>query len=84
VLFRWGDPVGATAGSPEFRPDASNSAADQAVQAGNIQHPGEVRGDQSSPEGPRALSNWPDFQPDGRPRSSTVVIRRRDGGVIGT
>ena len=34
VLFRWGDPVGATAGAPEFRPDASNSAADQALQAG--------------------------------------------------
>jgi secreted PhoX family phosphatase len=50
----------------------------------NIQHPGEVPGDQSSPESPRALSNWPDFRPDGRPRSSTVVIRRRDGGVIGT
>jgi uncharacterized protein len=30
------------------------------------------------------LSNWPDFSPDGRPRSSTVVIQRRDGGVIGT
>ena len=34
VLFRWGDPVGAAAGMPEFRLDASNSAADQALQAG--------------------------------------------------
>ena len=30
------------------------------------------------------FSNWPDFQPGGRPRSATVVIRKRDGGVIGT
>ena len=36
------------------------------------------------PTHPRALSNWPDYRPDGRPRSATVVIRRRDGGVIGT
>ncbi len=50
----------------------------------NIQHPGEVPGDRSSPESPRAVSNWPDYRPDGRPRSATVVIRRRDGGIIGT
>jgi hypothetical protein len=25
-----------------------------------------------------------DFDPAGRPRSATVVIRKRDGGVIGT
>ena len=48
----------------------------------NIQHPGEVAGDRSNPDAPRALSNWPDYRPDGRPRSATVVIRRRDGGVI--
>ena len=34
VLFRWGDPVGRGTGMPEFRFDASNSAADQALQAG--------------------------------------------------
>jgi uncharacterized protein len=39
----------------------------------NIQHPGE-----GTP------SNWPDFAPNGRPRSATVVIRRQDGGIIGT
>jgi uncharacterized protein len=50
----------------------------------NIQHPGEVPGDRSNPDNPRALSNWPDYRPDGRPRSATVVIRRRDGGIIGT
>src|SRR5262245_9464130 len=50
----------------------------------NIQHPGEVAGDRSNPDAPRAMSNWPDYRPDGRPRSATVVIRRRDGGLIGT
>ncbi len=34
VLYRWGDPVGATAGSPEFKPDASNTATEQMLQAG--------------------------------------------------
>ena len=33
-LFAWGDPVGAVAGSPPFRFDASNTAAEQALQAG--------------------------------------------------
>jgi secreted PhoX family phosphatase len=50
----------------------------------NIQHPGEAPGDRSNPENPRAFSNWPDYSPNGRPRSATVVIRRKDGGVIGT
>ena len=48
----------------------------------NIQHPGAgVPRDGSG--NPRQFSNWPDFNPVGRPRSSTVVIRRKDGGVIG-
>jgi uncharacterized protein len=37
VLFRWGDPIGhasSAVGAPAFRPDASNSAAEQALQAG--------------------------------------------------
>ncbi len=50
----------------------------------NIQHPGEVPGDRSNPDAPRALSNWPDFLPNGRPRSATVVIRRKDGGIVGS
>jgi len=50
----------------------------------NIQHPGEVPGDISDPGAPRTNSNWPDFDPNGRPRSSTVLIRKKDGGVIGT
>jgi len=39
----------------------------------NIMHPGEGE-----------KSNWPDQDPGGRPRSATVVIRKNDGGVIGT
>ena len=48
----------------------------------NIQHPGETRADGSgSPN-----SAWPDGTLPGsaRPRSATVVVRRRDGGIVGT
>ena len=47
----------------------------------NIQHPG--NGAPRDGSDPRRVSNWPDFNPVGRPRSSTLVIRRQDGGVIG-
>ena len=50
----------------------------------NVQHPGETPSDRSDPADPRKFSNWPDYRPDGRPRSATVVVRKRDGGVIGT
>ena len=50
----------------------------------NIQHPGETPTDRSDPNDPAKFSNWPDYKPGGRPRSATVVIRRRDGGVIGS
>jgi secreted PhoX family phosphatase len=50
----------------------------------NIQHPGETPSERTDPAQPRAISNWPDFRPNGRPRSATVVIRKADGGVIGT
>jgi secreted PhoX family phosphatase len=52
----------------------------------NVQHPGESTTfwGAPTPENPRAVSNWPDFDPAGRPRSATLVIRKRDGGVIGT
>jgi secreted PhoX family phosphatase len=50
----------------------------------NVQHPGETPSDRSDPEDPSRFSQWPDFQPGGRPRSATVVIRKRNGGVIGT
>jgi hypothetical protein len=47
----------------------------------NIQHPGETPSERSDPEQPGKRSKWPY---GGRPRSATVVIRRKDGGVIGT
>jgi len=60
----------------------------------NIQHPGEPltpREDNlelpnlnNDPADPRRYSNWPDFRPDGRPRSATVAVRKTDGGPIGT
>ena len=46
----------------------------------NVQHPGETPSDRSDPAEPNKFSKWPS---GGRPRSATVVIRRRDGGVIG-
>ena len=50
----------------------------------NFQHPGELPSAQRDPANPRKLSNWPDFRPDGRPRSGTVAIRREDAGIVGT
>ena len=47
----------------------------------NIQHPGESPSERSDPAEPMKISKWPD---GARPRSATVVVRRRDGGVIGT
>jgi len=46
----------------------------------NIQHPGETPSDRSDPQEPAKFSTWPG---GGRPRSATVVIRRKGGGVIG-
>ena len=48
----------------------------------NIQHPGETPTERSDPARPTAVSAWPDGA--GRPRSATIVIRKRDGGVIGS
>ena len=50
----------------------------------NVQHPGETASERSDPANPRAVSNWPDQRPDGRPRSATLAIRREDGRPIGT
>jgi uncharacterized protein len=54
----------------------------------NVQHPGEVTAAIASRAevvaDPQAVSSWPDHRADGRPRSATVVIRKDDGGVIGT
>jgi secreted PhoX family phosphatase len=50
----------------------------------NIQHPGESPSERSDPSRPQANSSWPDGPAGGRPRSATVVIRREDGGIVGT
>ncbi|WP_312559960.1 PhoX family protein [Atlantibacter hermannii] len=50
----------------------------------NIQHPGEPGDDISDPANPTAVSTWPDGDKNGRPRSSTVVIVKADGGIIGS
>ena len=47
----------------------------------NIQHPGESPSEKSDPDAVTKISSWP-F--NNRPRSATVAIRRKDGGVIGT
>ncbi len=70
-------PVGCEITGATWTPDARTLFVD-------IQHPGETAGDRSDAAAPRKFSNWPDFRPDGRPRSATLAIRRVDGGVIGS
>jgi hypothetical protein len=50
----------------------------------NIQHPGETASERNDPKTPQAVSTWPDGPAGGRPRSATVVIRKDDGGIVGT
>lgn len=64
----------------------------------NIQHPGETGNHPNAPKradgsayspndiarDPTRFSRWPDGDSAGRPRSSTVVVRRADGGRIGS
>ena len=59
---------------------------DQKTMFVNVQHPGESTTAWGSPTvaDPRAVSNWPDSDPAGRPRAATIVIRRSGGGKIGT
>ncbi len=66
---------------------------DQTTMFVNVQHPGEstpywhpsaVPPGPPSTANPRAVSNWPDFDEAGRPRPATLVIRRLDGGKVGT
>ena len=50
----------------------------------NIQHPGEAASGRNDPRTPQAVSTWPDGAAGGRPRSATIVIRKDDGGIVGT
>jgi len=70
-------PVGAEITGCSFTPDGTAMFV-------NVQHQGESPRSRSDPSLPHRHSNWPDFRPSGRPRSATVVIRRDDGGLIGT
>lgn len=47
----------------------------------NVQHPGEPPSERSAHDAPTRHSSWPY---GGRPRSATVAISRRDGGLVGT
>lgn len=49
----------------------------------NIQHPGESPSDRSDPKETAKYSNWPDYVDETRPRSATVAVRKKNGGVIG-
>jgi uncharacterized protein len=49
-----------------------------------IQHPGEAPSGSNSPADPKRYSSWPDGAQGGRPRSSTVIITKNDGGKIGS
>jgi len=70
-------PVGCEITGLAFTPDRSAVFV-------NIQHPGEPSSERSDPDRPQAISQWPDGPSGGRPRSATVVIRRQDGGPVGT
>ncbi|MBC7727828.1 MAG: PhoX family phosphatase [Microbacteriaceae bacterium] len=70
-------PVGCEVTGAAFTPDGCTLFI-------NIQHPGESPSERSDPTVPTRFSTWPDGPGAGRPRSATVVIRRRDGGLIGT
>ena len=49
-----------------------------------IQHPGEAPTGVNDPADPKRYSSWPEGAAGSRPRSSTVIITKDDGGVIGT
>jgi uncharacterized protein len=70
-------PVGCELAGIAFTPDARTLFV-------NVQHPGEPPGDRSDPAEPTKHSRWPDGAAATRPRSATVVIRRLDGGPIGS
>lgn len=57
---------------------------DRKVMFINIQHPGESGSDEDLSATPKKFSSWPDGASGGRPRSATIAITRKDGGLIGT
>ncbi len=60
-------------------------APDERAMFVGIQHPGERPDDRpGDPANPTEFSSWPDGPAGGRPRSSTLVITKDDGGPIGS
>ena len=49
----------------------------------NLQHPGEPSGGRSDPRQPDRVSMWPSGTKGARPRAATIVVRRKDGGIVG-
>jgi secreted PhoX family phosphatase len=49
-----------------------------------IQHPGEAPSGSNDPANPKQHSSWPGGPESGRPRSSTLVVTKDDGGKIGS
>ena len=67
------------------RGDASFPAAPPSLRSGLRRHHEHVSpSDRSDPADPSKYSTWPSGTKGARPRSATVVIRKRDGGIIGT
>ena len=58
--------------------------ADRRTMFVGIQHPGEAPSGVNDPANPKRYSAWPDGAAGGRPRSSTIVITKDDGGPIGS
>jgi hypothetical protein len=73
-------PIGCEITAVQFAPDMRTMFV-------NIQHPGEAplpHPGRNDPKKPKAISSWPDADKGGRPRSATIAIRRKDGGIVGT
>ena len=70
-------PVGCEITGPVFAPDGKSLFV-------NIQHPGENPAMRADPANAKSYSNWPDGDKGNKPRSATIVIRKDDGGVIGS
>ena len=73
-------PIGCEVTAVQFTPDMRTMFI-------NIQHPGEAplpHPGRNDPKKPKAISTWPDGEAGGRPRSATLAIRRKDGGIIGS
>ena len=59
---------------------------DQKTMFVNVQHPGEATTAWGTPTtaNPKAVSSWPGGPSSARPRPATIVIRKLDGGTIGS